>query len=191
MEWYARKLIHPKSLLTISDYGESHYIGPFSPNHSNDGASQWADGFPHDGWRIITKQYIAAYKAGASAASASEDQLVYWYRPTPRDVTCTGDSLGPPDGKDLLADVVFVTTLLTSPATLTITSGNQAPVTIDAPAGVLTWNATMGLGSQTFEVTRNGATILGGTSPLAITDSCVFYNYNAYVGSFNATGSGN
>jgi glucan endo-1,3-alpha-glucosidase len=136
------------------------------------------------------KPYIAAYKVGASAPSVAEDQLVYWYRPTPRDVSCSGDPLGPPNGRELLADVVFVTTLLTSPATLTITSGNKASVTINAPAGVLTWNATMGLGSQTFEVTRNGATILGGTSTLQITNSCVFYNYNAYVGSFNATGSG-
>jgi len=134
------------------------------------------------------KPYIAAYKAGASTPSVSEDQLVYWYRPTPWDVTCTGDSLGPPNGRELLADVVFATTLLTSPAQLTVTSGSNAPVTIDVPAGISTWNFTMGLGSQTFEVARNGATIMGGTSSLQITDTCVYYNYNAYVGSFNATG---
>jgi len=130
-----------------------------------------------------------AYKAGASTPTVTEDQLVYWYRPTPWDVTCTGDSLGPPNGRELLADVVFATTLLTSPATLTITSGSNAPVVINAPAGILTWNATMGLGSQTFEVSRGGTTILGGTSTLQITNACVDYNYNAYVGSFNATGS--
>lgn len=174
----------------VSDYGESHYIGPAEPHHTDDGSSEWANGFPHDGWRLIMKPYIAAYKAGASAPTVTEDQLVYWYRPTPWDVTCTNDTLGPPNGRDLLADVVFATTLLTSPATLTITSGNNAPVSFDAPAGIVTFNVTMGLGSQTFEVTRGGTTIMGGTSSKEISDTCLTYNYNAYVGSFNSTGSG-
>jgi glucan endo-1,3-alpha-glucosidase len=173
-----------------SDYGESHYIGPAEPHHTDDGSSEWANGFPHDGWRLIMKPYIAAYKAGASAPTVTEDQLVYWYRPTPWDVTCTNDTLGPPNGRNLLADVVFATTLLTSPATLTITSGNNAPVSFNAPAGIVTFNATMGLGSQTFTVTRGGTTIMGGTSPKVISGTCETYNYNAYVGSFNSTGSG-
>jgi glucan endo-1,3-alpha-glucosidase len=37
------------------DFGESHYICPAEPNHSDDGSSQWANGMPHDGWRIIMK----------------------------------------------------------------------------------------------------------------------------------------
>lgn len=171
-----------------SDYGESHYMGPSEPNHTDDGSSEWAVGFPHDGWRIISKPYIAAYKAGASTPTVTSEQMVYWYRPTPWDITCTGDPLGPPNGRDLLADVVFITTMLTSPAQLTVQSGSNAAVTIDVPAGILTNNFTMGLGSQTFTVARNGVFLMGGTSSKQITDSCVYYNYNAYVGSFNATG---
>jgi glucan endo-1,3-alpha-glucosidase len=134
------------------------------------------------------KPYIAAYKSGASAPTVTADQLVYWYRPTPWDVTCSGDPLGPPNGRDLLADVVFVTTLLTSPANLTVQSGGNAPVTIQVPAGIVTNNFTMGLGAQTFQVTRNNVSLMGGTGGLQITNTCTFYNYNAYVGSFNATG---
>lgn len=134
------------------------------------------------------KPYIAAYKAGASAPTVTADQMVYWYRPTPWDVTCTGDPLGPPDGRDFLADVVFVTTLLTSPANLTVQSGSNAASTISMPAGIVTHNFTMGLGSQTFQVSRNGVPLMGGTGGLQITNTCTYYNYNAYVGSFNATG---
>ena len=136
------------------------------------------------------KPYIAAYKAGASQPSVDQDQLVYWYRPTPKDVQCTGDPLGPPNGRDLLTDAIFVTTLLTSPGQLTVQSGNNSPVTLDVPAGVTTHNFTMGVGSQSFSFSRSGSTILGGAGGLDITDTCVYYNYNAYVGSFNGTGSG-
>ncbi|TAQ87155.1 hypothetical protein B7494_g4548 [Chlorociboria aeruginascens] len=175
-------------IVTWNDFGESHYISPSEPNHADDGSSEWAAGFPHDGWRMIMKPYIAAYKAGASSPSVSEDQLVYWYRPTPWDVTCTSDSLGPPDGRDLLADVVFVTTMLTSAAQLTVTSGSNAAVTINVAPGIVTNNFTMGLGAQSFQVLRNGVSVLGGTSEKDITNTCAYYNYNAYVGSFNATG---
>ena len=136
------------------------------------------------------KPYIAAYKAGASEPSVDQDQLVYWYRPTPKDVQCTGDPLGPPNGRDLLTDAIFVTTLLTSPGQLTVQSGSNSPITIDVPAGVTTHNFTMGVGSQSFSFSRSGSTIMGGAGGLDITETCVYYNYNAYVGSFNGTGSG-
>lgn len=178
-------------IVTWNDFGESHYISPAEPHHKDDGSSQWADGMPHDGWRIIMKPYIAAYKAGLSAPVVNQDQLVYWYRPTPKNTQCTGDPLGPPNGRDLLADVVFVTTLLTAPGQLTVQSGGNAPVTIDVPAGVTTHNFTMGVGSQQFHVSRSGSQILGGTGGLDIKNTCTFYNFNAYVGSFNGTGGGN
>ena len=128
------------------------------------------------------KPYIAAYKAGASSATVTIDQVVYWYRPTPKDVTCSNDPLGPPRGKELLADVVFVATMLTAPAQLTVQSGSNAPVTVQVAAGIHTSNFTMGVGAQKFSVSRNGKTILSGTGGKQITNSCTIYNYNAYVG---------
>ena len=116
---------------------------------------------------------------------------MYWYRPTPKGVTCTADTLGVPTGVELLSDVVFATTMLMSPAQLTVTSGNQPPVTVSAPAGITTFNFTMGLGAQQFSVSRNGQTLFGGTGGLQIVDSCLTYNYNAYVGSFPASGGSN
>ncbi|KAK6527374.1 hypothetical protein TWF281_010554 [Arthrobotrys megalospora] len=175
-------------IITWNDYGESHYIGPWEPNHKDDGSAQWADGMPHDGWRIITKAYIEAYKAGLSSPSVSQDSLVYWYRPHPKGISCTSDTLGRPNGADMLYDKVYVTTLLTAPATLVVKSGGNSAVTINVPAGVVTSNFTMGIGAQTFTLQRGGQTLLGGTGGLDIKNSCATYNFNVYVGSL--TGSG-
>ncbi|KAF3158433.1 hypothetical protein TWF106_002602 [Orbilia oligospora] len=170
-------------IITWNDYGESHYIGPWEPNHTDDGSAKWADGMPHDGWRIITKAYIEAYKAGLSAPSVSEDSLVYWYRPHPKAATCTSDTLGRPNGADMLYDNVYVTTLLTAPATLVVQSGSNSVVRINVPAGVLTSNVTMGIGAQRFSLERGGQVIMGGTGGLEIKNSCTVYNFNVYVGS--------
>ncbi|KAM6481503.1 glycoside hydrolase family 71 protein [Trichoderma sp. SZMC 28011] len=171
-------------IITWNDFGESHYISGSEPNHSDDGSSQWANGFPHDGWRDIYRPYIAAYKAGASSPTVNTDEIVYWYRPVPHAARCTNDPLGIPRGAELMDDLVFVSTLLTQPAQLTVTSGNVAPVTVNADAGVHVFNFTMGVGKQSFSVSRGGRQILGGQSAKDIVSSCTTYNFNAYVGKF-------
>lgn len=134
------------------------------------------------------KPYIAAYKSGSTSPIVDQERVVYWYRPTPKDTKCSNDSLGLPRGVEMLADVVFASTMLTQPATLTVTSGNQAPQSISVPAGIHTFNFTMGVGDQKFAVSRDGKTLFGGTAGLAIKDSCVTYNYNAFVGKFPTEG---
>ncbi|CAI7644732.1 unnamed protein product [Penicillium glandicola] len=173
----------PSPKLLYTDYGESHYIGPYSAHHSDDGSSQWAADMPHDSWRNLFKPYIAAYKSGAEVPTVEADEVVYWYRPTPKGVVCTGDTLSAPIGAGMLSDSIFVATMLTSPATLTVQSGNNAPVSIGVPAGIVTSNVTMGVGAQSFKVVRDGKTILSGRGGLEIKDSCVHYNFNVYVGS--------
>jgi glucan endo-1,3-alpha-glucosidase len=170
------------------DYGESHYIGPYSTQHSDDGSAQWAVGMPHDGWRNLFKPYISAYKAGAQTPTVEADEIVYWYRPNPKSAVCTGDTLSAPMGIGMLSDSIFVATMLTRPAVLTVQSGQNAPVSIDVPAGIVTSNVSMGVGRQSFMVSRDGQTVLSGQGGLEVKDSCVHYNFNVYVGS-NAAGS--
>ncbi|KAJ5435300.1 Glycoside hydrolase family 71 [Penicillium cf. griseofulvum] len=170
----------------MAHYGESHYIGPYSAHHSDDGSSQWAVHMPHDAWRNLFKPYISAYKSGAKAPTVEADEVVYWYRPTPKGTVCTNDTLSAPMGASMLSDSIFVATMLTSPATLTVQSGNNAPVSIDVPAGIVTSNVTMGVGGQSFKVTRNGETIMSDQGGLDVKDSCVHYNFNVYVGSIGA-----
>ncbi|KAF3904057.1 hypothetical protein ABW20_dc0104874 [Dactylellina cionopaga] len=177
-------------IISWNDYGESHHIGPWEPNHTDDGSAIWARDLPHDGWRIITKAYIEAYKSGASAPSVSQDSLVYWYRTHPKGAACTGDTLGAPNGANMLYDNVYVTTLLTTPAVLTIKSGGNSQVTINVPAGVVTSNVTMGIGAQSFSLTRNGQTLMSGTGGMEIKSTCTIYNFNPYVGSLTGNGGG-
>ncbi|KAL4968350.1 glycoside hydrolase family 71 protein [Aspergillus stella-maris] len=186
LRWKQMLEMKPQLIEIISwnDYGESHYIGPYSSAHSDDGSAQWTKDFPHDAWRIIAKPYIAAYKAGLETPTVERDELVYWYRPTPKGVTCSKDPLGPPNGRDMLSDSIFVTTLLTEPATLSVVSGSQQAVEVEVDAGIVTTNFTMGVGEQRFSLTRGGEEILGGQGGLDVVDACDFYNFNVYVGSF-------
>lgn len=89
----------------------------------------------------------------------------------------------------MLSDSIFVTTLLTEPATLSVTSGSKSVSSVEVGAGVVTSTFTMGVGPQSFSVTRGGEEIMGGDGGLEIKDSCDFYNLNAYVGSFDSNGA--
>lgn len=186
-------------IVTWNDYGESHYIGPLSSKHNDDGCSKWVNDMTHGGWMDMAKPFIAAYKAGASSADSyiKSDQLIYWYRPSPRDANCdatdttmvpaSNDSgnyfQGRPDGFQLMADSVFVVTLLSSPANVAVFSGGNSQ-TFNAPAGASIFSVPMGVGQQKFSLSRDSATVLSGTSLKDIVEGCVcgLYNFNAYVG---------
>lgn len=190
-------------IITWNDYGESHYIGPLSSPHSDDGASKWVNDMPHDGFRDLAKPYIAAFKDGADSVDSyiTEDQIVYWYRPTPSNVECdsTDNTMGAgsnssgnyyhgrPNGYEVMQDEVFVVTLLTANATLSITSGGTTQ-TFDAKAGANSFSVPMGVGQQKFALTRDSQTVLSGTSLKDIQDECIcgIYNFNTYVGTLPA-----
>ncbi|KUI54863.1 hypothetical protein VP1G_02295 [Cytospora mali] len=186
-------------IITWNDYGESHYIGPLSSTHDDDGASKWVNDMPHDGWRDLAKPFIAAYKAGATSLEdyITEDQIIYWYRPAPASVTCdsTDNTMKPgnnesgnyfegkPNGWGDLKDSVFIVTLLTSAGSITVTSGDNTQ-TFDAAAGASSFEVPLGVGQQKFSLTRDSKTVLEGTSLKDVIDSCPcgIYNFNAYVG---------
>ncbi|KAH8689539.1 putative alpha-1,3-glucanase/mutanase [Talaromyces proteolyticus] len=190
-------------IVTWNDYGESHYIGPLSSPHTDDGASKWVNDMPHNGWLDMAKPFIAAFKAGAKSVDSyvTSDELIYWYRPTPRGVNCDSTDtcmvtasntsgnyfMGRPNGWEDMNDSVFVVSLFTSAATIQVTSGNNTQ-SIDAKAGANIYTVPMGVGDQSFSVTRSGKTVFSGKSLKPIIDGCVcgLYNFNAYVGSLPA-----
>ncbi|KAL2216631.1 putative alpha-1,3-glucanase/mutanase [Thermoascus aurantiacus ATCC 26904] len=191
-------------IVTWNDYGESHYIAPLSSPHTDDGASKWVMDMPHNGWLEMSKPFIAAYKAGSTSVNnyITEDKLIYWYRPTPKDVNCDSTDTtmkgnpdnssgnffrGRPNGYETMEDNVFVVSLLTSPATIQVQSGSNTQ-TFNAPAGASAFSIPMGVGKQSFSATRNGQTILSGTSLKDIVNTCIcgIYNFNAYVGTIPA-----
>ena len=161
---------------------------------------------PHDGFLQMAKPYITAFHAGSKTVDnhIESDQLIYWYRPTLKSASCDSTDTceqpwsgptpnpnyftGKPNGYDTMEDSVFVVALLTSPATVTIASGSNKPQAFDAPAGASSWQVGMGMGKQSFSLTRNGQTVLSGDSLRDIASECVcgIYNFNAYVGTLPA-----
>ncbi|KAF6231493.1 hypothetical protein HO173_010245 [Letharia columbiana] len=194
---------------TWNDYGESHYVGPLSSPHIDDGNSKWTNDMPHDGFLQMAKPYIAAFHAGSKTVDShiESDQLIYWYRPTLKSASCGSTDnceqpwpsptpnpnyfTGKPNGYDTMEDSVFVIALLTSPGSVTVTSGANGPETFGAPAGASSWQVGMGTGKQSFSLTRNGQKILSGDSLKDIISDCVcgIYNFNAYVGTLPAGAS--
>ncbi|KAJ5734585.1 glycosyl hydrolase family 71-domain-containing protein [Penicillium manginii] len=187
-------------IITWNDYGESHYVGPLSSPHTDDGASKWAMDMPHNGWLEMAKPFITAFKAGEPTADkyVNEEKLIYWYRPTPKSLNCdstdtttTGNPnnssgnffRGRPNGWETMEDSIFVVTMLKSPAKLSVTSGNNSQ-DFEAMSGINAFSIPMGVGPQKFEASREAKVFLSGTSMKDIVDTCVcgIYNFNAYVG---------
>ncbi|KAA8644204.1 glycoside hydrolase family 71 protein [Aspergillus tanneri] len=189
-------------IITWNDYGESHYVGPLS-SHTDDGNSKWVNDMPHEGWLDLSKPYIAAFKAGDTSVDKhiTEDKLIYWYRPAHRNTNCdTTDTcmepadnssgnyfIGRPNGWDSMEDSVFVVSLLTSPATVQLSSGENSR-SFEAPAGASSFKVDMGVGKQKFSAVRDGKEVLSGTSLKDVVEGCAcgFYNFNAYVGTLPA-----
>lgn len=152
----------------------------------------------------MAKPFIAAFHAGDSTPDAHIDSesLTYWYRVTPRDINCDSTDttmvqadnssgnyfMGRPDGYQTLRDQVFVVPLLKSPATVSVNSGGTV-YTFNAPAGASSFSVDFKLGTQSFALTRNGQTVLSGTSLKQISDQCPcgLYNFNSYVGTVPAS----
>ncbi|KZV91682.1 mutanase [Exidia glandulosa HHB12029] len=191
-------------IVTWNDYGESHYIGPLSSPHTDDGGSKWVNDMPHGGWLDMAIPYIKAYKAGSNDVSqfVDEDKIIYWYRRTPKDVNCdstdttmgsadnsTGNYfMGRPDGFDIMSDSVFVVPLLKEAGTVVVNSGG-VEYTHDAAAGASVFSVDMNVGTQAFALKRGGQEVLSDTSLMPITSECPcgIYNFNAYVGTVPAS----
>ncbi|GME35574.1 hypothetical protein GTA08_BOTSDO05398 [Neofusicoccum parvum] len=179
-------------IITWNDYGESHYIGPLSSKHYDDGNSKWTNDMPHNGWADLAAPFIAAYKAGSTDVTPyiTTEKLVYWFRPQPKGLDCAAtDNVGSaPAGADQAADAVFVVTLLTAAANLTVGSGGDATQTFSAPAGAASFSVPLAVGTQAFSVSRGDQLVLGGSAPKQVSAECVcgLYNFNAFVGTLPA-----
>ncbi|KAI4202298.1 MAG: hypothetical protein LQ350_002682 [Teloschistes chrysophthalmus] len=154
---------------------------------------------PHDGWQDMAKPFIAAYKAGAKSVTSyiKTDQIIYWYRPTLKSASCdsTDNTMksisnpsenffpGRPNGADSMSDAIFVVALLQQAGTVKVSSGGNSK-TFNGQAGANVWAVNMGVGKQSFSLSRGGNTVLSGTSLKDISANCIcgIYNFNAYVG---------
>ncbi|KAK4688116.1 glucan endo-1,3-alpha-glucosidase, partial [Tremellales sp. Uapishka_1] len=173
-------------LVTWNDYGESHYIGPYNTPHTDDGSSKWAAGLDHTAMLDFAEPYITAFKQGASTPVITTEQLIYWYRPHLKAAECDStDNVGSkPTGWDFVSDTVFVAAQTKSGGSVTVTSGNNSPVTQPVGPGVTMLQVPMGVGPQTFEFTPTGGAKASATGNVTISDQCWngIYNFNFHSG---------
>ncbi|KAF9256180.1 glycoside hydrolase family 71 protein [Marasmius fiardii PR-910] len=201
LRWLEILALQPSFVEIISwnDYGESHYVGPLSSKHHDDGASKWINDMPHTGWLTLSKPFIAAYQAGHTTVDPfiTSDQLIYWYRITPQSQDCDSTDTtttsanndsgnffhGRPNGYQTLQDNIFIVSLLTSPGTVNVNSGGTL-YTYDAPSGPSAFAVPFQIGSQRFSLVREGIEVIGETSLKEIKNECPcgMYNFNPYVG---------
>ncbi|KOS19884.1 Glucan endo-1 [Escovopsis weberi] len=191
-------------IVTWNDYGESHYVGPLSSPHTDDGSSKWANDQPHDGWLDLATPFIAAYKNKDTnvANYITADKIVYWYRRNLNSINCDATDTtfgrpadnssgnyfeGRPNGWETMPDEVYVAALLKTAGTVTVVSGGQSS-SFDLPAGASAFSVPANLGHQAFSLSRGGSTVMSSTSLMDITNICPcgLYNYNAYVGTVPA-----
>ncbi|KAI9643605.1 hypothetical protein NHQ30_008227 [Ciborinia camelliae] len=186
-------------IVSWNDYGESHYVGPLSSPHTDDGNSKWTNDMPHGAWLTLATPFIRAFHDGASSPShyINKDVVIYWYRPNPLSLDCDATDTtmldasnssgeyfhGKPNGWQTESDSIFVTALLTSPGNITVVSGSGA-FQFNGVQGLNAFTVPMGVGHQIFGLWRGGKIVLQEPSPRNVTQicGCGNYNFNAYVG---------
>ncbi len=177
-----------------SDMGEDNYLtpsdqsckGPYTGNYCVSGfqGNSQMPVWSHRGFYQFAKRYAKWYSTGQEPA-ITHDSIYFAYRQHPKDLGIpSGDQCAAKgtniNGTGNAKDVVYVTTELTSPATLTVTLGGAQIGSFNAPIGTthfdVPWSANRG--KPTFALVRGGATILSGQGKLEITNSPKAFNGN-------------
>jgi glucan endo-1,3-alpha-glucosidase len=169
-------------LVTWNDYGEGTY---FSPIDDIMKPENWPWLYrplgyykTHRGFSALNKYYIEWYKSGVQP-SITKDALYFFYRTHPKDMTATNDAFGPVTWRiGDVKDEIYITTMLTSPAQLKVTTGGVIR-TFEIPKGIAHTAIPFNAGSQIFELYRNGSKVLSKAGENIVSSSDL-YNYNLY-----------
>lgn len=144
-------------LITWNDFTES-YMTPADPAKMSLKAYFWNMGpliKSHAGYAELQRYYIRWFKSGTKP-KLTQDGLFYFYRTHPKDLVAPNDS---PVVKYNVLDNIYVTTNLTTAATLRVTTGN-AVKTFSVPAGLSHTRIPFNTGAQSFDLIRNGQTVI-------------------------------
>ncbi|KAL8817262.1 MAG: hypothetical protein Q9223_003867 [Gallowayella weberi] len=151
-------------IVTWNDWSESSYIGPPADGASSD--VYWAV-VDHGAFRALTKAFAGAFKDRRETVVVEEaDEGVYmFYRRQPALARGTADPLPLPLDAASLKDEVFVVSMLSAPADITLTSGEAAPVVWTAPAGMQKTAHPWGYGVQALQAHRGDKVIADKRGP--------------------------
>lgn len=172
-------------LFTWNDFDESSYFSPI-----DDVCKYWPYVIGHQtlgyykshaGELALTKYYIQWYKTGVKPITAN-DNIYFFYRTQPKAMVATNDARGPVSfDSTAVQDVIYITSILPSPATLLVTSGSSQQ-TFQLPAGNSSIRVPFSVGSQTFTLSRKGKILLTQQGE-DVVGSAAEYNFNYYTGS--------
>jgi len=181
-------------IVTWNDWGESHYVGPIDPTVSDlpTGSSSYVEGFPHYHFLDILAYFINYYKHG-SPPSITLDTVVYYHMPFLKASVPSNDPAGDPavlnqdtstssfTPQQVLSDVVYVITILTSAGTVQVNSGGTV-TSYSVPAGANVLSSPIKVGTQIVTLVRGSTQVCSDTSPVQVASNPVTYNYNVVVG---------
>jgi len=130
---------------------------------------------PQGGALFLMSYFIKWYKTG-KRPTTTKDILVYSYRTHKKKAVASNDPLGPVTrfiGK--VKDNIYITTILTAPAVLIVSSGNTV-TRRDVAAGMQHSQIPFHIGPQRFSLMRNGKEILT-TKAEDIISNPKYYNF--------------
>jgi len=149
---------------TWNDFNESTYISPVTNPETYFSQLQIPHRNSHQGYLEYSKRYITWFKSGQQP-TITQDALFYFYRTHPMNAVASNTNdmwVGWRTGD--IADQIYVTTVLTAPAQVEISSGNLT-TTNQVPAGVNSFRTSFAPGSQIFALQRNGTQVLTTRGP--------------------------
>jgi len=174
-------------LLTWNDYTEGTFFSPTTfdplPTQAHGGQT-----LQHIGYYELQKYFIFWFK-NQFRPFITRDAVFFFHRLQPVAANASNDTCpihqpGPPGkGSQIWGDIgdeIYITTALTSPATLLVISGGYSS-SYSVPAGLSTISAPFYPGTQEILLRREGTTVLEVFSA-AITANPKTYNYNVFSG---------
>ena len=141
-------------IVTWNDFGESYICPVDASGHSVPSYLQSKSS--HAGYLELSRYYIEWYKAGRQPPLS--DALFYFYRVHPKGAIVAGDRPVKALHGDV-QDVLYVTTMMTAPAELHVTSGETQSVR-PLRTGIQHLRIPFSCGVQQFAVYRDGKRIL-------------------------------
>jgi hypothetical protein len=157
-------------ITTWNDPNESTYICPADHGAL---ANNVPRRNPHGGYLELSKYYITWYKNG-QAPPIDRDALFYFYRIHPKGLVISND-VPVQDWSGEIEDSLFLTTMLTQPANLVVTSGSVTNQYNQA-SGLSSVRVPFNVGPQVIELWRAGARLAVINGP-PIVNNLTNYNF--------------
>lgn len=150
-------------LITWNDNTEGSY---YQPTNVPRAADNGIPNFPHLGYYELSKYFIRWYKTGVRP-TVTKDAIFWFHRTQKRYAAASADPCGIPINDAAIygsaEDAIFVTTALTAPGTVRVTTGG-VPKDYPVPAGIAHTNVPFNPGQQVITVWRGGTDLAGSVS---------------------------